>query len=557
MSEEEQVTATVKKGRSFSAVWILPLVSLAVGIWMFYQYESNQGTLITLHVQTADGLEAGKTEIRARDVKVGVVTDVQLNKDYSAIVVKARMDKNADRMLREDATFWVVKPRIGKEGVSGLSTLLSGAYIALRPGVSKESQDTFTVLDIPPIAPPDAKGLRVVLTSPRAGKLSVGDPVLFEGYTVGRVERVGFDLEKEKATYQLFIFQPYDALIQSETRFWLTSGLDIRLNAQGFAVQIASLESLVSGGVSFGVPDGQSKGYPITEQMTLFKLYDDLKQVQEQMFDNYIEYALLFSESVRGLNPGAPVEYRGIRIGTVEKVPLHLTDKKRGFASKQIPVLIHIEVERILEPDVEITPSELKEAFAAEFKHGLRATLKTGNLLTGALYIDTDFYPDEANKTFQTTYRGYNFFPSVSGDFVQFQRQIGGILNKINKLPVEGVLTSLEETLDASQETMATLNSAGKELDGLIQRLDGLLAQDGAQNLPQELRDTLEELQRTLRGFNPDSESYQKLQEALTGFNDAMDGFSPLMKKLNQKPDSLIFGESQLSDPIPVKGERE
>ncbi|WP_062709562.1 intermembrane transport protein PqiB [Grimontia marina] len=555
MSNEEQVTATVKSGRSFSAVWILPLISLAVGIWMFYQYESNQGTLITLHVQTADGLEAGKTEIRARDVKVGVVTDVQLNKDYSAIVVKARMDKSADRMLKEDATFWVVKPRIGREGVTGLGTLLSGAYIALRPGESDKSQNTFNVLDVPPIAPPDAKGLRVVLTSKKAGALSVGDPVLFEGYTVGRVEKVGFDLQKEKASYQLFIFRPYDALVTTESRFLLTSGVHIQMNAQGINVDIASLESLVSGGVSFMVPEGQPKGYPVTEQMTAFELYDDLKQVREQIYHKVIEYALLFGESVRGLNPGAPVEYRGIRIGTVEKVPLHLTDKKQGFASKQIPVLIHIEVERIMDPDVSITAEELKTALSNEFEHGLRATLKTGNLLTGALFIDTDFYPDEVGKEFLSTYRGYDHFPTVSGEFVQFQRQIGGILNKLNRLPVEGVLTSLEETLDASQETMATLNSAGKELDGLIQRLDGLLAQDGAQNLPQELRDTLEELQRTLRGFNPDSELYQKLQEALSGFNDAMDGFSPLMKKLNQKPNSLIFGESQLSDPIPVKGE--
>ncbi|MDD1780684.1 intermembrane transport protein PqiB [Enterovibrio sp. ZSDZ35] len=554
MSEQEEITAKIKKGHSFSAVWILPIVSLAIGIWMFYQYQSNQGTLITLYVKTAEGIEAGKTEIRALSVKVGEVTEVSLNDDYSAIVLKARMDKDANRMLLQDSTFWVVKPRIGKEGVSGLQTLLSGAYIALRPGQSEETEDTFTVLEVPPVAPPDAKGLRVVLSAQKAGKLSVGDPVLFDGFTVGRVENVSFDIEKQKAAYQLFVFEPYDSLIRSETRFWLTSGLNIKLNAQGFDVEVASLESLISGGVTFAVPNGQPSGHPVTEQMTSFRLFDDIKQVQEQMYDNYLEYALLFGESVRGLNHGAPVEYRGIRIGTVEKVPLHLNDKKHGFASKQIPVLIHIEIERILEPTLTITAEELIEDFDNEFKNGLRATLKTGNLLTGALYIDTDFYKDEVDKNYEKSYRGYRNFPTVSGDFVQFQRQIGSILNKLNNLPVENVLTSLDGTLKTTQQTIGTVNDAAKELDSLLKRLDNLAKKDETQKLPKEIRETLQQLQITLKGFSPDSASYQQLQDTMKSFNDAMDEFGPLMKKLNQKPDALIFGENPEGDPVPVKG---
>lgn len=180
MSESSPPQAKKEAIKQISSIWLVPVIAVGIGIWMLFQFITSQGPEITLKIDTAEGIEVGKTEIKALNVKVGVVTGVTLNEDYSAIEVTAQMDKDAARMLKDDTLFWVVKPRIGKSGVSGLDTLLSGAYIQLQPGKSDKEQRTFEVLDIPPVAPPDAKGLRLILTHNEAGKLGVGDPVLYE-----------------------------------------------------------------------------------------------------------------------------------------------------------------------------------------------------------------------------------------------------------------------------------------------------------------------------------------------------------------------------------------
>lgn len=557
MDNEQKNTATVKPAKRFSAVWIIPLVSIIAGVWMIFQYMSQQGPEITLTVQTADGIQAGKTLIKARSVKVGTITDVALGENYNEIKLVARMDSGTERMLREDTVFWVVKPRIGTEGVSGLETLLSGPYLELRPGESEEKREHFTVLDSPPVAPPDAKGLRVVLTSNEAGKLAVGDPVLFEGYTVGRVEKVGFDVKDKKATYQLFIFQPYDSLVRSRTRFWLNSGLDIQLNAQGFNVQIASLETLIIGGVSFAVPEGSPEGSPVTEQMVDFSLYDDVKQMREKMYESYLPFAMLFSESIRGLQPDAPVEYRGIRIGTVKKVPLHLSEKD-AISTGNIPILVHIELERIYDlTSTEESETQLAENFKTAFQKGLRATLKTGNLLSGALYIDTDFYTDVPDTEANDIYFGYPVFPTVEGEFVQFQRQVGNILDKLNKLPIETTLENLDTTLQTTQKTVASFEGVGKELAVTLATLDTLLKKKETQELPKEVQGSLQQLQKTLKGFSPGSDSYLELQQAISQLNRVLGELEPLLETLNAEPDALIFGTDGKSDPVPVKGSRQ
>jgi paraquat-inducible protein B len=300
------------------------------------------------------------------------VTEVKLSEDYDHILVKASIDKDAERMLREDTLFWVVKPRIGKEGISGLDTILSGSYIEMQPGNAQVEKLEFTVLDVPPVAPAGAEGLRIVLTHPKAGLLTVGDPVIYHGVTAGRVEKISFDVKQEKALYQLFIFQPYDELIRSATRFWINSGVDLQLNAEGVKVRFDSLESLLGGGVSFGIPEGESSGELVSKQLTQFRLFNDQQEVKEGLYDQHIEYVMIFEESLRGLNPGAPVEFRGLRIGSVEKIPLFRLDLNDGFKSTALPVLIRIEPKRIFEEGESISNDELREELISEFKLGLR-----------------------------------------------------------------------------------------------------------------------------------------------------------------------------------------
>lgn len=546
MSDNKQEKAEVQDIKQISSIWLVPVIALAIGIWMIAQYMMSKGPEVTLFLKTAEGIEVGKTEVKALNVRVGVITDVSLNDDYSAIIATAQIDKDAARMLKEDTLFWVVKPRIGKEGVSGLETLLSGAYVQLQPGVAKKEKLEFTVLEVPPVAPPDAKGIRLVLYHNEAGKLGVGDPVLYEGFTVGRVEKVTFDPEAKKANYQLFIFEPYNSLIRKRTRFWLTSGVDLQMSAEGFNFKIGSIESLITGGVSFRVPRGNEPGELITKELSRFRLYNNLKQVRERFFDEYLEYVMLFDESVRGLNSGAPVEYRGIRIGTVRKVPLELPRAVSGFASKQIPVLVRIELGRIYEHvDVDSLP-QLKTNLEREFKAGLRASLKTGNLLTGALLVDTELYPEEEMPEL-ARYGDYDVFPTKAGGFAQIQKQISAILSKINNLPVEDTLASLNNSLNASQKTLLATEKMANELAVI-------LANQDTQAIPSEVRNSLQQIQNTLDGFGPDAEPYRNLEQALARFEQVMTELQPVLRQINDKPNSLIFSGEKAKDPIPVGG---
>ncbi|MCW8330221.1 intermembrane transport protein PqiB [Photobacterium sp. SDRW27] len=546
MSDNKPEKAEVQDLKQISSIWLVPVIAIAIGVWMLVQYAVSKGPEITLMLETAEGIEVGKTEVKALNVRVGVVTDVTLNDDYTAIIATAQIDKDAARMLKEDTLFWVVKPRIGKEGVSGLETLLSGAYIQLQPGVRKKEKLSFTVLEVPPVAPPDAKGLRLVLYHNEAGKLGVGDPVLYEGFTVGRVEKVTFDPENKKANYQLFIFEPYDSLIRKRTRFWLTSGVDLQMSAEGFNLKIGSIESLITGGVSFRVPKGNEPGELITKELSRFRLYNNLKQVKERFFDEYLEYVMLFDESVRGLNAGAPVEYRGIRIGTVRKVPLSLPSERDGFSNKQIPVLVRIELGRIYDHVDLDSLQQLKVNLEREFNVGLRATLKTGSLLTGALLVDTEVYPDEQMPVL-THYQDYDIFPTKAGGFAQIQKQVSSILTKINNLPVEDTLLSLNKSLDASQKTLLAAEKVAKELTVI-------LAQKDTKAIPSEVRDSLQQIQQTLNGFSPDAVPYRNLEQALSRFEQVMTELQPVLRQLNEKPNSLIFSGEKAKDPIPARG---
>ncbi|MGR5426815.1 intermembrane transport protein PqiB [Vibrio harveyi] len=548
MSDENKATAQIKPQKQVSAIWIIPILALAMGAWMLFQYINSTGPEITLKLPTAEGIEVGKTEIKALNVKVGVITDVKLSKDYDHIIATAQMNKDADRMLREDSMFWVVKPRIGREGVSGLETLLSGAYIQLQPGNSKVEKEHFNVLDVPPVASPDAEGLRIVLTHREAGKLGVGDPVIYKGFTVGRVETTSFDVDTRRALYQLFIFKPYDSLVRTKTHFWLSSGVDLQLNAEGFEVKFGSLESLITGGVVFDTLPGLGAGDEVKEDMTHFRLFDDVKQVREGMYDDYIQFVMMFEESVRGLKRKAPVEYRGLRIGTVMKVPMRMPTPDEDFSAKKIPVLVRIELGRVYNDLPADKLPLFKQKLKEEFAKGLRGTLKTGNLLTGALYIDTDFYPDE-DPYVPSEFEGLDVFPTKQGGFAQVQRQVNDFLTKINSLPMEETLHSLNKTLKTSERTLASA-------ERVTSSVDKLLNQDDTKAIPQDIRKSLEQLQKTLDGYGPNSTMYSEMESTLKELEQVMTEFKPVLKQLNEKPNSLVFGEDEVNDPIPVRGQK-
>ncbi|MEQ4452855.1 intermembrane transport protein PqiB [Kosakonia sp. YIM B13605] len=542
--ENKSGEARVQKVRNWSPVWIFPIVTALIGAWILFYHYSHQGPEVTLITNNAEGIVGGKTTIKSRSVDVGVVESTTLTDDLTHVEIKARLNSGMEKLLHNDSVFWVVKPQVGREGISGLGTLLSGAYIELQPGVKGNAPERYNLLDSPPLAPPDAKGIRVILDSNKAGQLTAGDPVLFRGYRVGSVETSTFDTQKRTMSYQLFINAPNDRLVTSNVRFWKDSGIAVDLTSAGMRVEMGSLTTLFGGGVSFDVPEGLDLGQPVAEN-SAFKLYDDQRSIQDSLYTEHVDYLMFFKDSIRGLQPGAPVEFRGIRLGTVSKVPFFTEGMRQALNDDyRIPVLIRIEPERLAnqlgeDPDMSAHLNEL-------LKRGLRGSLKTGNIVTGALYVDLDFYNNAQAISGMHEFAGYPIIPTVSGGLAQIQQRLMDTLDKINNLPLNPMIQQATSTLSESQQTL-------KRLQTTLDNLNKLTASQSMQQLPADMQSTLRELNRSMQGFQPGSAAYNKMVADMQRLDQVLRELQPVLKTLNDKSNALVFEAKGKPDPQPKR----
>ncbi|APC11032.1 MULTISPECIES: intermembrane transport protein PqiB [Providencia] len=542
--ETSQANAKVSKLKSWSPVWVIPIVTVLIGAWVLFYHFSNQGPEVTLITYNAEGIEAGKTKIKSRSVDIGVVESVTLDDNFSRVLIKARLNNDMKDLLRADSSFWIVKPTIGRDGVTGLGTLLSGAYIELQPGVEAKENFEFTLLDTPPLASPDAKGIRVALVSDKAGQLNPGDPVLFRGYRVGSVETSNFDMDKRDMRYQLFINAPYDKLISSNVRFWKDSGIAFDMSSQGVHVEMGSIATLLTGGVSFDVPTGWVPGTSVKEN-TEFRLFDNQNSIQNSLYTEYQDFVLFFSDSIRGLQPGAPVEFRGIRLGTVAQVPFYTEGLDQSLDNDfRIPVLIHIEPERFSK-DVGAN-FNLKNELKLAMKDGLRASLKSGNFLTGALFVDLDFDPNAEPYKGPTVVAGYKIIPTTSGGLAQIQQKVIAVLDKINNMPIEPMLNQTTQTLAEGQKVV-------KEANAMLVELNKVMGSKEFQNLPHDLQKTLQEMNRAMQGFQPGSPAYNKMVDNMQRLDQVLREVQPLLRTLNNKSNALVF-EAEPTKDVEPKG---
>lgn len=540
--ENKSGEAKVQKVKNWSPVWIFPIVTALIGAWILFYHYSHQGPVVTLITTNAEGIEGGKTTIKSRSVDVGVVESATLTDDLTHVEITARLNAGMEKLLHGDSVFWVVKPQVGREGISGLGTLLSGAYIELQPGKQGSQPEQYQLLDSPPLAPPDAKGIRVILDSKKAGQLSPGDPVLFRGYRVGSVETSTFDTQKRTISYQLFINAPNDRLVTGNVRFWKDSGIAVDLTSAGMRVEMGSLSTLFGGGVSFDVPEGMDQGQPVA-QKTAFRLYDDQKSIQDSLYTDHVDYLMFFKDSVRGLQPGAPVEFRGIRLGTVGKVPFFAPGMRQVLDDDyRIPVLIRIEPERLIN-QVGDTP-DIAQHIEGLMKRGLRGSLKTGNLVTGALYVDMDFFPKEPPVKEIREFSGYKIIPTVSSGLAQIQQRLMETLDKINSLPLNPMIQQATNTLSESQATM-------RRLQATLDNLNKLTASQSMQQLPQDMQKTLRELNRSMQGFQPGSAAYNKMVADMQRLDQVLRELQPVLKTLNTKSNALVFEAKDKKDPEP------
>lgn len=547
--------AYIESKPKFTVIWIIPIIALLITGWMLFKYQADQGHTIYIKMANADGITAGKTEVKVRSVKVGLVKELELDLAQNGVLARVKIENKYGDLLSEDAKFWVVKPRIDQSGISGMNTLLSGAYIELEPGQSKSLAYLFTLQEEPALISNDIEGKRFKLTANSAEVLDVGTSIYFRGYKIGQVESSRFTVDNLSMQYGIFIFSPYDKLITNNTIFWVSSGVDFSLNASGVQFSTGSLSKLIKGGISVDYPPEQQPNEVALANKN-YALHKNYSQALEKRFDDYDYYIVQFEQSIRGLHSGAPVEYRGMRIGTVEQAPAQI--EKNGEPiyfeqnNTQVPVLVKIEYGRIYKNE-QLAKQYWQQNIDKWITSGLRASLKSGNLLTGAVYIDLDFYSNASDKDIVSKTDVYPVLPSISSGFTALSEQMTALVNKLNKLPFEQTTNTLNSTLTAYQ-------SLAEELKVMVHELNNNETADKvANNLTQlettltQLTSSLKQFETTLSGYQQGSGVVDQLTNTLQELENLSNTLKPISKGLNEQPSMLIFDKKSPADPIPEK----
>jgi paraquat-inducible protein B len=546
MNDVQTPDAKIKPVKTVSTIWFVPLIAVFIGCWMLYYQWSNEGTEITINFSTAEGMEAGKTKIKSRNVDIGEVSQIELNDSGDGVIVTAKIKKTASKFLVSDSLFWVVSPQISHTGVSGLSTLISGVYIEISPGKSNKETEQFDAIDSPPLTPAGTPGLHITLNSNDQFAYKKGDPIIYKGLTVGQFEDIYFNFEERVVYYNAFIKAPYHQLITSNTKFWDVSGLQFDLNADGISVKTGNFETMLTNGVTFGVPDGMDIGDKIGER-SYYDIYESYDAANDERYRRSIEFVVLVSDSIRGLSVGAPVEYRGVQIGKVKSTNIALTrnENKLTKADFKIPVLISLQPGRIGLPDNQEGENLMLEQNVYWIKHGLKAVLRTGNILTGSLYVDLQHNKDQPISKIEQ-YGEFAIIPTSSDDFAQITTKAEQFMDNLNSIP-------LNDLSNNANQLMLDVAQTAKELQSASQSLNKLLSQVEQQKISSELNKTLQGINNLTKDLSSGSRGYEDLRTTLNTLTATMNELKPLLNQLKHKPNSLIFNNGEVSEPMPIK----
>jgi paraquat-inducible protein B len=447
-----------KKRFHFSFIWIVPIVAATVGIWIGVTTIHNQGPTLTITFRSADGLEANKTQIRYHGIVVGMITSLRLAEDHQSVVATAKMDPKTENFFVKDTAFWVVRPQISGANISGLSTLISGAYIGMEIGKSNESESDFTAVEDAPMETEGVRGRYYLLKTPQLGSLNKGTPIYFRRLQAGQVVSYELDKSGDFLNVKIFIQEPYDEFVTTNTRFWQASGLNVSLSANGLQVQTESLLSILIGGIAFETADEDSQ-LPPARDGAPFNLFSDRADAFSPPPVNPQSYVVVFKESIRGLEIGDPVEFEGIPIGKVKDFQAQFDAQTFQFS---VPVTIEVDPRRFGIKFVDLPPGQTVDSIRKKFldslvARGLRAQLQTGSLITGSRFIALDVFPNAPRATMNWS-QDPPQLPVMPGEMAAMGENLAGIIRKINDMPFKDIGDNLNKTLLGAQATLTNAN---------------------------------------------------------------------------------------------------
>ncbi|HSH73393.1 MAG TPA: MlaD family protein [Methylophilaceae bacterium] len=512
-----------------SLVWLIPIIAALIGIGLVVKIIADRGPVITISFRTGEGLEAGKTKVKYKEVDIGEVQEITLSKDRSQVLVTVQLSKSAKSFTAVDTHFWVVRPRLDASGISGLGTLLSGAYIGADGGMSEDTTKEFTGLEVQPTVTRDASGKQFVLHANDLGSLDVGSPIFYRRIKVGRVSAYDLDADGKGVNLRIFINTPYDKYVGMNTRFWHASGMDIQVSSSGFKVNTQSLASVILGGLAFQSVDDDPGA--LSKENTTFLLAQDQAEALKEPDGNSETVVLHFNQSIRGLAPGAAVDFRGVVLGEVKSVGIEYDPKRREF---DMPVVIEIYPARLgrkYAKDEAQSPYTQQQRIQFMISRGLRAQLRTGNLLTGQLYIALDFFPKAPKVTISQN--EMIELPTIPNGLDELQTQIANIASNLSKVPFDKIGSDLQKSLVTLNKT---LNSAEK--------LANTLNQDVAPEVTAAMKDVRKTLDSANRTLSEDAPLQQDMRQTLQELSRAAASLKVLTDYLEQHPESLIRGKA-------------
>ncbi len=525
------------KGR-FSLVWLIPIVAAIAGAWLVYTTFAERGPTITITFQFASGIEPGKTPIKYRDVQLGVVETVTLSDDLQHVLVTARMEKTAEKELRDGTQFWIESARITAGGVSGLGTLLSGAYIGMRPGPGEPAR-RFLAMETPPVYQVDVPGKRLTLRAERLGSVSPGSPIYFRGIEVGGV--LGYHLDENGKDVSIFAFvrAPYDAFVRRDSRFWNASGIDVSLTGAGVNVRTESLQAILVGGIAFDTPV-RGSGSPVAEDNAAFPLLASYDAIQQAQYTVKMPFVLYFEGSASGLEPGAPVVSQGIKMGEVTDVHLEIEPSK---LTVRIPVSISLEPQRwTIKGEPPSTPDIANQRMAKWVERGLRGQLQSGNLLTGQRVVALQVFPD-APKAALTFEDNIPVIPTVPSDIQVLSDKVNAFLDKLDKAPVAELVANLRDAVQQADRLLASA-SVKQGVEGL-REVKPLL--ESLKSTSEAARVTLDRAGTTMQSagaaVGPDSALRYDLARLLKELTTTARSLRTLADFLEKNPNALILGK--------------
>ncbi len=511
-----------------SLIWLIPIVAALVGLTLVAKLLTDRGPEITLLFKTAEGLEAGKTAVRYKDVQIGLVHAINLSQDRATVRVKVQLTKEASSFTAADTRFWVVRPRLDTSGISGLGTLLSGAYIGADAGVSEETARVFTGLEVPPVVTRDVSGREYLLRARDIGSLDIGSPVFFRRIKVGQVASYQLDGDGRGVTLRVFVASPYERFVGVNTRFWHASGLDVQLGAAGVTLRTQSLATILLGGVAFQAPDDEAG--PVAPDNTIFSLADDQASAMKPPDGPALALLLNFNQSLRGLGPGSPVDFRGVVIGEVKSIGVEFDRNGREF---RMPVLVQVYPDRLRRQDELDRQSHTthRERLQLLIAKGLRAQLRTGNLLTGQNYVALDFFPKEKAVKVDIEKSPIEL-PTVPNSLDEIQSQVQEIAAKINKIPFEQLAADVRRSLATLDRTLSSAERVASGID-----------RDVTPQIAAALKDARKTLDTAGRTLAEDAPLQQDLRQTLQELSRAAGSIRVLTDYLERHPESLLRGK--------------